>query len=265
MVRPAHSIALVVLLLAVASPVRAAVLELTDGNLTFDLDLGFVGGPAVFPLPPGPHPVAVSSGAGDFVLPPSLFEGTIVLDTALFTASSLISSLNVTATYNTASFLAGGGPGGGFGGVGPLGGQAVVGVLGGLINLSIPLSVVGAGGSAAGGPAAELAVTVTGHLWTTGPAQVDGLTVVVTSRPTPFAPPVIVSVLNTLTLSGYDNRTAGHAGTLQLVSPVRVLTNAAGTLSAFAIQTLVFAPEPGLLVLLAAGALGVALAGRRRL
>jgi len=50
-----------------------------------------------------------------------------------------------------------------------------------------------------------------------------------------------------------------------LVSPFKVITNAAGNLPGIAMQTLVFVPEPASLVLLAAGTATLALLGSRRM
>ena len=192
-------------------------------------------------------PVAVSSGSGAFVLPSGVFDGSTVIPTQLFTGVSLISTLNVNAANKTLS-VAGGAAAGGLGGSG-----ATVGVLGGLLNLVIPIGNIGMGGATANA-AAALAVTVTGHAWTTGVVSVTGVTVTTVGG----------LFVNTLSLSGYDDRTAGHKGTLQLVTPFRVLTNAAGHLPGVAFQTLRFVPEPGTLLLLVASAAGIAVLGQRR-
>jgi hypothetical protein len=73
-------------------------------------------------------------------------------------------------------------------------------------------------------------------------------------------------VTNTVINVGYDNRDAAHNGVIQLISPFKVITNAAGNLPGLATQTLTFAtPEPGTLLLLGSGALGLALYGRRKM
>ena len=120
------------------------------------------------------------------------------------------------------------------------------------MNLSVPLSVVGAGGVAAGSVAA-LNITVTGHAWTTGPAVVTY---------TAYIFPTGDVVLQE-TLTGYDSRIGGHGGALQLVSPMRVMTNAGGDVPAFMVMTL-FVPEPGTGLLLFAAAGACLLAGHRR-
>ena len=136
------------------------------------------------------------------------------------------------------------------GGRGPLFGSASIGVLGGLVNLVVPLSGVGASGpNTVTAGAAALQVTVTGASWTTGRVSVTG-----------------VSTLGTIsaTTSGFDARTAAHAGTLVLVTPIRVLTNVGGNLGLFAVQILTFVPEPGTLLLFVCGGAGVALVGLRQ-
>lgn len=71
----------------------------------------------------------------------------------------------------------------------------------------------------------------------------------------------------TLSLAGFDTRTAGGIGTVQLVSPARVDTGdeVAGSLGVFSVQTLHFIPEPGTLLLLGAGVAGLAALGRSRM
>jgi hypothetical protein len=99
--------------------------------------------------------------------------------------------------------------------------------------------------------AGGIIITVTGQKWTAGPTSVTGTGDLGTG----------VALSN-----GEDNRTAGHAGNLVLVSGFRAVTNVAGTLPGFAVQTLNFAPEPVELLLLGIGLAGFGLyAGVRRL
>jgi hypothetical protein len=201
---------------------------------------------------PGSVPILVSSGGGSFVVPPDVFAAVAALPTQLFTGVQLISSLNVTGTNDTGSFTAAGGSHGGFGGLESLAGRLVVGILHAALNVEIPLSVAGAGGQAQGeGFAFE--VTVTGHGWTTGTAMVTGV-----AMKTPNG-----GFENTVTLSGYDNRATDHAGALQLVSPIRVVSNAPDLLPGlFLVQTLNFIPEPGTLLLLGAAIAWLMVLGR---
>ncbi len=237
-------LAAVGLLIGTAVPASSATLSLTGGVL----------GVAIGALPPitvaqspGAIPILVSSGTGSFVEPGGIFATAQVLPTALFTGVPLISGLSLTASNATKVVT----PPTAVGGIL---GQSVVAVLGGLVNLVVPLTVAGSGGSVMV-TAFTLMVDVTGHIWTTGVATITGITTTTPGN----------AVVNTATLAGYDNRTAGHGGTIQLVTPIRILTNAAGNLPGFAIQTLNFIPEPGTLLLLGTGALGLGIVGRRRM
>ena len=64
--------------------------------------------------------------------------------------------------------------------------------------------------------------------------------------------------------TGFDNRTANGAGTLQLVSPTVVALGALGSLAALATLTIGFAiPEPGTFVLLGSGLVAIGALRRR--
>jgi hypothetical protein len=268
-------------LLGSGPPARAALLTLTGSSLTFLLpfiDTGcdpflgccdpFLGctprtNELVFPQRLASVPVSVASAGGNFVLPAGTFTGTEVLPTSLFTGVALIFGATVGNLSNAAApFTAVGGPidpggpfdgaGGGFGGYGALDGTLFINVLG-LFNLSVPLDPVGAGGMTQR-VAGTLEVTVFGTGWTTGAVAITGIT---SGNP----------AVNTVTFAGYDNRTPAHRGTLLLVSPIQVVTNAAGNLVVLARQTLVFegeVPEPGTLLLLGSGVAGLAWLGHER-
>jgi hypothetical protein len=269
------------LALGSAPPARAALLTLTDSSLTFTLpflDVGcdpficpcdpFFGctprsNELVFPQRLASVPVSVASAGGNFVLPAGTFTGTEAIPTALFTGVALIFNATVGNLSNAAAlFAAGGGPidpggpfdgaGGGFGGYGALDGTLFINVLG-LFNLSVPLDPVGAGGTTAK-VAGTLHVTAFGTGWTTGAVAVTGIT-------------SGIPAVNTVTFTGYDNRTPAHRGTLLLVSPIKVVTNAAGNLVVLARQTLHFegeVPEPGTLLLWGSGIGALAWLGNAR-
>lgn len=150
---------------------------------------------------------------------------------------------------------AGGGSGGGFGGVGALRGSLLIDVLGGLVPLIVPLTVVGAGDETRGVGAAALMVTVTGHVWTTGPVSVTGLTLATSGSGT----------TTRFDASGFDNRTANHEGELLLVTPFRIDTGAAaGAVGGLVSYSLTFVPEPGPLVALGSAIAALLTLGLRR-
>ncbi|MCZ6463415.1 MAG: hypothetical protein O7A09_03670 [Proteobacteria bacterium] len=238
-------LAAAVLIVGASAPASAAVVSMENSVLS--VVIGALP-PITIGQTPGSIPINVSSGGGNIPLPASAFAATVILPTQLFTGVSLISSLNVTVQNGAGTFTPIGGQASAFGGAAAIQGQSVVGVLAGLINLVIPLTVVGTGGVVQAG-AAALLVTVTGHLWTTGVAAVTAVT-----SPT------------TATLAGYDNRTnTSHGGAIQLISPIRILTNAAGNLPGFAIKTLRFVPEPGGLMLLGSAIAGLLTVGWLRM
>ncbi len=238
-------LAAAVLIVGASAPATAAVVSMENSVLS--VVIGALP-PITIGQSPSTIPIIVSSGNGSVPLPANVFNATVVLPTQLFTGVSLISSLNVTVSNGAGTFTPFSGQGGNFGGPAGLQGGSVVGVLAGLINLVIPLTVVGTGGIVQAG-AAALLVTVTGHLWTTGVAAVTAVT----------SP-------STASLTGYDNRTnTNHGGNIQLISPIRILTNAAGNLPGFAVKTLRFVPEPGGLMLLGSAIAGLLTVGWLRM
>ena len=133
-------------------------------------------------------------------------------------------------------------------------GRAFINVLA-LFNLVVPLFPVGDTYGSSISNQGYVSVTVLGTAWTTGNVTLTGL-----SGSTPSQNTVTFDAL------GFDHRTPGHAGVLQLVSPFKVVDGVAGAQPGYALQTLTFTgvPEPGTLVLLGAGVVALVGYGLRR-
>ena len=245
---------------SVATSSGAGASILTLAGATLSLEIGGLFPPVVFLQNNTGVSVSVSSGGGSFTEPAGIFTGDVALPTSLFTGVPLIHQVFLGNISNGTKFIAQGASGsghtagvlragGGLGGYGPLGSALFVNVLG-LSNLAVPLSPIGnTGATTAVNFGASLSVTVIGTGWTTGFVTITGVT---------------TAGVNTVTFSGYDNRTPAHNGVVQLVSPFKVTTSVIGNLPGLAVQTLSFSgavPEPGTLALLAAGAATLTLLG----
>ena len=214
---------------------------------------------------------AVSNGLGGrLTIPSNVFTGTVSFPSSLFTGVSLISGVRVSLAGNGfGSFNPGFSPTplhpadvalarGGVGGSMAIQGSAAVNVLM-LFSLNIPLSKVGSGSSTAvvsGG----LAITVAATRWSAGSGRIYDVTF---STHVPNSASTELAGTST-TVPGSDSRTAGGAGRVTLVSPVRVATSAAGDLPVVAWLTVNFVPEPGTALLVTGGVATLASLSRRR-
>jgi len=262
--RIAARIASILFCVGLASPAGAALLTLTGSTLT--VAVGAIP-PVTFAQNVASIPVLVSSGGGSFTEPAGIFTGTAALPTSLFTGIPIINGLSVAGMWNSTKLIAQGAQpggiapfygihraGGGLGGSGALSGRALLNVLG-LFNLAVPLYRVGSEDAYSTSYSNANKVTLFGTGWTTGNVTLTGLT-------TPSG------LVNTMTFGalGFDNRTPGHRGVVQLVSPFKVVSGVTGNLPGYALQTLTFAavPEPGRLSALALGAVALVAYGRSR-
>ena len=241
--------------LAVAGHAQAAAVNFT-GTLSVQVST----------LPP-----TVASGSGVAILNGSGGLGALVsLDVAggtfAATASAPVTdpaAFPIGGNKTTASNGAGSFTGGaGLNGVMPIIGTSNVCLFaacngGPVANVNVPFTVNGTRGIGIGGGPIAVAglvnVTVNGSPWTVGTAMVGTVT---------------VSGFIHGPASGGAESAANASGVVRLVTPTTVNTNigASPTLPAFGIMTLHFdvVPEPGTLLLVATGAAGLGLLGRKR-
>jgi hypothetical protein len=190
------------------------------------------------------------SGAGGHLtgleLPANVFAVTAVVVPVTDPGAFPIAGVQVTAANAAGNFAGSGGAG--LGGTMPINGGSKVCLFGpcasAVANLVVPLSVVGAGGTALVSGAVNL--TVIGAPWTTGTAAIGDATAMGGVAPA--------------------SNTGAPSGTLTLVTPIFISTNigASAIVPAFSILSLHFVPEPGTLMLLGSGIAGLVAFGRSR-
>jgi hypothetical protein len=248
--------ALALIALFAASPVRAAEFEV---SATLTVQLGTLGGPAL-------TGTGIGTSDGQF-LGASIPAGLITLSTTAIVpitppaiGLSLITVPIDPPVLNAAgTFVPGGGDGGGLGGL--MGNSAVSNLFftNGNPAGSVALDPLGGGGTVMALVAA-LPVTVVGAAWTdlqlnaTTPTK----TIMVMEAPT--------GIPSTVTGVAFDKRTAGGAGTVQLVSPViaKIFAGNLGNLPVIGVLALQFVPEPGTTLLFGSAIVGLLAVARSR-
>jgi hypothetical protein len=127
--------------------------------------------------------------------------------------------------------------------------------------LNIPLQIGSPNTVYKGGSLVSITAIASG--WTAGTANVTGVDDETTTTTASNAT-VVHHIKVTRTSMGSNALTPGGAGTLVLVTPVKIITTAAGTLASFGVLTLNYVPEPGGLVLSGAAIAGLIALARRR-
>lgn len=201
--------------------------------------------------------VAVVNGSGggghldSLALPSGAFETTALTAPLIVATPSLTRGIQVTVSNESGMV---GSAGGSLGGVLPLKGLLRIclktgqGCTSPFFNISVPLTVVGSGGT----QSASFYVnsTVEGAPWTTGVASAFGET----AQGFAHGP------------ASATSSTAAPGGVVSLVTPIRLSTNigAYAVVPGFARLTLQFVPEPASAALLFGGFAVLGIAARRR-
>jgi hypothetical protein len=192
-----------------------------------------------------------SCGAcGAITIQPAGWGTVSTLVTLAPTAAPPLTAIEGFVSNPACNFGGAGGPGGGVGGACGLGGTVTA-----LVNngpfLVVPLSAIGVNGRVTFGAFGSY---IDAQAWTTGtlPITVNGVTLTTDNG----APAIDM---------GYDNRGVGGVGTVKLVAPAGLMSTLAVTnFPLFVSMTLTFVPEPGTLLLLGSGVVGLVVMGQRR-
>lgn len=226
----------------------------------------------------------------------SLFTGVPLISNLKFTVNNKAGVLQDGFTVASNQIGGGGVLGPSVGGVLRLRGDSVISAGAGAVIVPVPLDhvgglmgettgavVLGVNITATNGPFMSATITITGltsniiTIPQRGNAQGLAFTLNLTPSETGMSPSTnggYVSVsggqpftLNTVTISGTNNLLSGSkAGAVTVVSPLRIATHAiAGTIPGRAVIHLEYVPEPGTMLLLVSGAVGLAVIGRRRM
>jgi hypothetical protein len=262
-------------------------LDLKIGNIpTIRLDAGTSSIVAMADDGFGGHGIAMAG---------SLFQTTsFAVQSAAFTGFPQLTGLKIDL-HQGSGLLADGftapnsvGPGsiGGFGGYVNATGTAIL-EAGGFF-FTVDLSILGNGGTTSVLNVLNNTIVVEAEPYGTAPVQMTGLSSNILYVPSLGVTGVaftlnlttvqVVSAIEqttagqvdenyTVTVNGYNNlMSASQAGTVKMVSPFRMGTgNLAGNVAGASWLTLVFVPEPGTVLLLVSGAVGLALIGRKRM
>jgi hypothetical protein len=235
-------------------------------------------------------------GAGHLItVQESIFQtSSYVVNSAAFTGFPALTGLKLSMHSGSGSFQDGFsvansvGPGniGGFGGYGSTTGSAVL-EAGGFF-FAIDLSVLGAGGTVSVAPVLNNTLVVEGEPFGTAAVQITGvssnllfvpgrgttgvaftlnLTTVEIVSAIEISVAGVVVEQNTVTVEGTNMLNSASApGMVTMVSPYRLSTgNLAGNSAGAVYMKLSFVPEPGTMLLLISGAVGLAVIGRKRM
>jgi hypothetical protein len=244
------------MLLLLATGVHAGTFD--AANSTLEVTLG-----TLPPITLSANPGGAASGPGPVVTAfgtPTKPFGPVNVDLpdSLFTGVPQIVDLRFNGFDNPQGtsgvvYSSGAGLNGGFGGIAALSGSTTICAFSCPFGLQIqvPLGVIGGSGTTFFTTALGVPLTVTPSPgWTTGQAALTGL-----GGMTP-----------TVAVTGTNNLTANGAGSVTLVTPVKVNVGAIGQiLPLFAVQHLEFAVEPTSTLLLGSAITTLMMLGRRKL